>query len=304
MSLLFFQCSTSHLLQHKELTEFGFCVRFLRQKYHPVMIWSYGLRWTQYLFSSQAQVYAIVGIHELRVLRNSSWYSIYPELRMQVACHWEIVVFALLGHRKIFEGRKYIMKFILWSLLGSTLRRIKRYDWGYTEKVDIGLFQLCSAQQFSTQLDWQVDGKLRQKGNTKDMIFSIPVLISYISSIMTLNEGDVILTGIYSHQISFVQIAFRRKGKLSHGANALVKISKILWDSISNVHLWLLRWYLVKAQSPLYNKLWLKWVWDIAGTPSGVGPVKAGQKITAGITGLVEMSFDVKLRVSQSASRW
>jgi acylpyruvate hydrolase len=64
------------------------------------------------------------------------------------------------------------------------------------------------------------------------MIFSIPVLISYISSIMTLNEGDVILTG----------------------------------------------------------------------TPSGVGPVKAGQKITAGITGLVEMSFDVKLRVSQSAS--
>jgi acylpyruvate hydrolase len=87
----------------------------------------------------------------------------------------------------------------------------------------------------------EVDGKLRQKGNTKDMIFSIPVLISYISSIMTLNEGDVILTGIYSHQISFVQIAFRRKGKLSHGANALVKISKILWDSISNVHLWLLR---------------------------------------------------------------
>jgi hypothetical protein len=95
--LCIFECSTSHLLQHKELTEFGFCVRFLRQKYHPVMIWSYGLRWTQHLLSSQAQVCAIVSIHELRVLRNSSWYLIYPELRMQVAFHWEIVVFAFVG---------------------------------------------------------------------------------------------------------------------------------------------------------------------------------------------------------------
>lgn len=32
------------------------------------------------------------------------------------------------------------------------------------------------------------------------------------------------------------------------------------------------------------------------GTPSGVGPVKPGQKIMAGITGLVEMSFNVEAR--------
>lgn len=41
----------------------------------------------------------------------------------------------------------------------------------------------------------QVDGDIRQKGSTKDMIFKIPYLISHISSIMTLFEGDVILTG-------------------------------------------------------------------------------------------------------------
>lgn len=104
-----FHCSTSHLLQHKELTEFGFCVRFLRQKYHPVMIWSYGLRW-KYLLSSQAQVCAIVGIHELRVSRNSSWYSIYPELRMQVAFHWEIVALLCWG-----TGKYLKVGSILWS---------------------------------------------------------------------------------------------------------------------------------------------------------------------------------------------
>jgi acylpyruvate hydrolase len=41
----------------------------------------------------------------------------------------------------------------------------------------------------------KVDGELRQKGNTKDMIFKVDWLISYISRIMTLEEGDVILTG-------------------------------------------------------------------------------------------------------------
>ena len=42
----------------------------------------------------------------------------------------------------------------------------------------------------------QVDGEIRQKGSTQDMMFKIPFLISHISSIMTLLEGDVILTGI------------------------------------------------------------------------------------------------------------
>jgi 2-keto-4-pentenoate hydratase/2-oxohepta-3-ene-1,7-dioic acid hydratase in catechol pathway len=40
-----------------------------------------------------------------------------------------------------------------------------------------------------------VDGELRQDGNTKDMIFTVPELVAYISSFTTLLPGDVILTG-------------------------------------------------------------------------------------------------------------
>ena len=40
-----------------------------------------------------------------------------------------------------------------------------------------------------------VNGKLTQAGNTRDMIFDIPYLIEYLSSFMTLDTGDVILTG-------------------------------------------------------------------------------------------------------------
>ena len=40
-----------------------------------------------------------------------------------------------------------------------------------------------------------VNGVLTQEGNTKDMIHDIGALIEYISEIMTLNPGDVIMTG-------------------------------------------------------------------------------------------------------------
>jgi acylpyruvate hydrolase len=40
-----------------------------------------------------------------------------------------------------------------------------------------------------------VNGKSVQQGNTKDMIFSIDQIISYVSRFMTLKTGDLIFTG-------------------------------------------------------------------------------------------------------------
>ena len=40
-----------------------------------------------------------------------------------------------------------------------------------------------------------INGTMVQKGNIEDLIFDIPYLIGYISRIMTLEEGDIILTG-------------------------------------------------------------------------------------------------------------
>jgi 5-oxopent-3-ene-1,2,5-tricarboxylate decarboxylase/2-hydroxyhepta-2,4-diene-1,7-dioate isomerase len=40
-----------------------------------------------------------------------------------------------------------------------------------------------------------VNGKLTQEGNTRDMISGVPVLIEYLSSFMTLETGDLLLTG-------------------------------------------------------------------------------------------------------------
>ena len=40
-----------------------------------------------------------------------------------------------------------------------------------------------------------VNGKVTQRGNTRDLINDVPALIEYLSSFMTLSPGDVILTG-------------------------------------------------------------------------------------------------------------
>jgi 2-keto-4-pentenoate hydratase/2-oxohepta-3-ene-1,7-dioic acid hydratase in catechol pathway len=45
------------------------------------------------------------------------------------------------------------------------------------------------------QVETRVNGEVRQSGNTRDFIFSLGVILRYISQIMTLEPGDVIATG-------------------------------------------------------------------------------------------------------------
>ena len=45
------------------------------------------------------------------------------------------------------------------------------------------------------RLSTHVNGQLTQQGTTADMVFDVPTLIEYFTSFMSLNPGDVILTG-------------------------------------------------------------------------------------------------------------
>jgi 2-keto-4-pentenoate hydratase/2-oxohepta-3-ene-1,7-dioic acid hydratase in catechol pathway len=44
-------------------------------------------------------------------------------------------------------------------------------------------------------LKLRVNGQLMQDGNTSDLIFDVPTLVSHISEFMTLLPGDIISTG-------------------------------------------------------------------------------------------------------------
>ena len=51
-------------------------------------------------------------------------------------------------------------------------------------------FELASGEVIT-----RLNGEERQRGRFADMIFDVPFLIEYISSVFTLLPGDVILTG-------------------------------------------------------------------------------------------------------------
>ncbi|MBA3311333.1 MAG: fumarylacetoacetate hydrolase family protein, partial [Nocardioidaceae bacterium] len=45
------------------------------------------------------------------------------------------------------------------------------------------------------ELSTTLNGETRQSGRTSQMIFDVPALIAYVTSVMTLLPGDVLLTG-------------------------------------------------------------------------------------------------------------
>lgn len=54
---------------------------------------------------------------------------------------------------------------------------------------------ISEVQKEAIKFHMEVNGKVAQKGNTKDLIFSFDYLICYISQYFRLQEGDYIFTG-------------------------------------------------------------------------------------------------------------
>jgi 2-keto-4-pentenoate hydratase/2-oxohepta-3-ene-1,7-dioic acid hydratase in catechol pathway len=121
------------------------------------------------------------------------------------------------SQRVDFEGELAIV-------IGKTARNIRRDDWrsvvlGFTcandvtardlQKKDVQFTRGKSFDTFcplgpciETDLDpaalslrTRVNGETKQNGNTHDMVFNCAFIIEFITSVMTLNPGDVILTG-------------------------------------------------------------------------------------------------------------
>ncbi len=62
-------------------------------------------------------------------------------------------------------------------------------------------------------MELTINGEIRQKGNTGDMVFRVPQLIAYISKYITLEAGDIILTGTPAG-ISAIKPGDRVMGKI------------------------------------------------------------------------------------------
>lgn len=82
-----------------------------------------------------------------------------------------------------------------------TARDLQRKDgqWtrgkGFDTFCPVGPWIETEIDPYDLLITCRVNGDVRQMASTRDMVFSIPQLIAFISSVMTLEAGDLILTG-------------------------------------------------------------------------------------------------------------
>ena len=82
-----------------------------------------------------------------------------------------------------------------------TARDLQKTDgqWGRAKGFDsfcpVGPWIVSDIDYGNLQVEGILNSSVIQSGNTKNMIFDVPFIISYISGVMTLEAGDLILTG-------------------------------------------------------------------------------------------------------------
>ncbi len=124
-----------------------------------------------------------------------------PPQSSQVEHEAELV--AVIGKRGRNVTTESARDFILGYTIGNdvTARDLQKTDGQWTRAKGFDTF--CPfGPWIDTDFDpsdalitCRVNGQMRQLSSTRDMVFSIGVLIAYISSVMTLAPGDLIFTG-------------------------------------------------------------------------------------------------------------
>ena len=124
-------------------------------------------------------------------------------------CHYEVELAVLIGKRCRAVSAENAMEYVAGygTAIDMTLRDVqnqlkaKGLPWeiakGFDTACPLSDFVPASAvsDPHNLRLRLSVNGVLRQDGSSADMINRLPQIVAHISSIFTLEPGDVILTG-------------------------------------------------------------------------------------------------------------
>lgn len=111
------------------------------------------------------------------------------------------IVIGVTGARKVSREDAPKAIFGITAANDVSARDLQKSDgqWGRAKGFDsfcpIGPWIDTEATYDSIRVACTVNDEVRQDGTTADLIFDVPTLVSYVSHVMTLLPGDVILTG-------------------------------------------------------------------------------------------------------------
>jgi 2-keto-4-pentenoate hydratase/2-oxohepta-3-ene-1,7-dioic acid hydratase in catechol pathway len=124
-----------------------------------------------------------------------------PQQSSQVEHEAELV--AVIGKRGRSITAEAAKEYILGYTIGNdvTARDLQKADgqWtrakGFDSFCPFGPWIDTEFTPMDALITCRVNGQMRQLASTRDMVFSVGVLIAYISSVMTLEPGDLVFTG-------------------------------------------------------------------------------------------------------------
>ncbi len=132
---------------------------------------------------------------------SSGEHIILPPQSTQVEHEAELVV--VIGRRAKNVTAETAREYIFGYTIGNdvTARDLQKTDDQWTRAKGFDTF--CSfGPWIDTEFDasdavvtCRVNGQMRQMASTRDMVFNVVTLVAYISSVMTLEPGDVLFTG-------------------------------------------------------------------------------------------------------------
>jgi 2-keto-4-pentenoate hydratase/2-oxohepta-3-ene-1,7-dioic acid hydratase in catechol pathway len=126
---------------------------------------------------------------------------IYPFISQRVDYEAELAV--VIGRRAknvpSHEARRYILGYTCSNDVTARDLQQKDSQWTRSKSFDtfcpLGPWIVTDLNPSRLAITCRVNGKVRQAGNTADMVFKVWDLVSFISQVMTLEPGDVIMTG-------------------------------------------------------------------------------------------------------------
>ncbi|MET7392494.1 fumarylacetoacetate hydrolase family protein [Dactylosporangium sp. NPDC005572] len=125
-----------------------------------------------------------------------------PTQSQQVEHEAELaVVIGVTGARRVDRAGAAAAIFGYTCANDVTARDLQRKDVQFTRAkgfdsfCPIGPWIVTGIDVGDVEVRCEVNEEVRQLGRTKDMVFDVPTLVSYVSHVMTLLPGDVILTG-------------------------------------------------------------------------------------------------------------
>lgn len=151
---------------------------------------------------------------ELPAVSNEVWYEIEIAFRIGKACKNVSKDDALSYVDALALANDLTAKDIL------ATSRDKREPWalakGFDGATPLGEFRPVSEFEDVTNINFslEINGELKQDGNTSLMIFSLAETIAYVSKFMTLEEGDIILTGTPAHGVDILKSGDHLIGKI------------------------------------------------------------------------------------------